>query len=140
MSIFTDYTCNKCLHIFFQGIWLHPFLRKYTTKINSTWSHLTDINIKCVHLCTYKTNRRCCFVTGTIIGTCPTNPRNGTSLQECHYVAPNDQDIIINRDHENLGGRGTLTARSYIATATCCAEPLIVSRYSIKTRIRAKYP
>lgn len=38
------------------------------------------------------------FVTREIIGTCPTEPRRATSLQECHYTAPNDRDIIINRD------------------------------------------
>lgn len=39
------------------------------------------------------------FVNTVIIGTCPANPQNGTSLQECHYAAPNDREIIINRDH-----------------------------------------
>lgn len=60
-----------------------------------------------MHLYTYKTNPRR-VSSRTIIGTCPTNLQNGTSLQECHYAAPNDREIIINRDHEKpwrSGGR-----------------------------------
>lgn len=30
------------------------------------------------------------FVKSAIIGTCPANPLNGTSLQECHYAAANE--------------------------------------------------
>lgn len=69
----------------------------------------------------------------------PQNSQYGTSLQECHYAAQNDRDIIINRDRGNLGDRGTPWWTRHFASYETTTT-LILSIYLIKTRIRAESP